>query len=1044
MTILKYEPKWTDSPSPNRIKTLIVDNYDSYTFNLLQLFTEEQLRNVMIVRNDQFEWTFVQQEILPFIDQIILSPGPGRPERPEDFGICRQILQTTTIPVFGVCLGHQGIGIAHGAKVTYGAEPVHGQIAQIEHTGSSVFTGLPQRLEAVRYHSLVIQEDSLPDDLIPTAWCYSTPLIPQKGPALVDQSAMVANVSHFEASLPVAKSIMGVQHRYLPHHGVQFHPESICTQHGHTMMQNFFNITREYYATRQNIAVEDDSDRFIYDLPDRLRRLSVVQTDTPTRIPSSPSITHSTKPSNFHLLIQALDPSIFPETEQVFESLFLTGPRSTETSWWLDSARQPHPMSRFSFMGGSKTRTCSDPGYHENAKVAESRQLLLQYSTLHKEITTRYYGSAPCTSSSTTTSTTRTISTDSFWDWTSELLNDIGNMDTTVIDSDGQEVDLASVPFDFMAGLVGYFGYEMKRESLEGYNVPPQQQCHCQAHGQGSENTTCSCECLRTPDATFFLATQAVVFDHQEHRIYLLGVVNKHTHTTARLVEPIGFSSMDEAHTWLDYISTEITRMARASHNSSRRRSSIFGAGVTQNGKDGHNTPFAIKQRQRRKSSASLVSPFKNNFTEDEYLDAIHKSLDYIHEGESYEICLTSQFKANIPLERLSTTLSSEEEDKVDEAFELYKILRRLNPAPFSTFLSYPTNNIANPPVDTTGSPLIDRQLILGSSPERFIRLGQKPADEVGHNPQKRESSRTVEMKPIKGTVAVAKGCFCSEDEGCSLDTQSEEDGTSSHGHDEGGDDEDEHKASNAPSLLISERRARKDLCEDARRREDQRRIETLGSNLKERAENLMIVDLIRNDLAHVCASHSVRVPYLMRVESYETVHQLVTTVRGELRPGVNGAQAIKACFPPGSMTGAPKLRSVQLLDELERHQRRGVYSGCLGYIGFSALERHSRKDANGHANESSDHEEEEIVRTGCDMSVVIRSGVLNRPSRHATLRKMEHQPSLGSYADQVTGTPTHVMGELSVGAGGALTILSDPHEEWREVVLKSRSVVPR
>jgi para-aminobenzoate synthetase len=129
-------------------------------------------------------------------------------------------------------------------------------------------------------------------------------------------------------------------------------------------------------------------------------------------------------------------------------------------------------------------------------------------------------------------------------------------------------------------------------------------------------------------------------------------------------------------------------------------------------------------------------------------------------------------------------------------------------------------------------------------------------------------------------------------------------------------------------------------------------------------------VDLIRNDLAHVCKAKSVRVPYLMRVESYETVHQLVTTVRGELFDHVDNTQAVRACFPPGSMTGAPKLRSVQLLDSLEHHVRRGIYSGCLGYIGIPAVAAPSQRliDSNIKAK----------VRSAADLSVVIRTAVLS------------------------------------------------------------------
>ncbi|GAA5889745.1 hypothetical protein JCM6882_004308 [Rhodosporidiobolus microsporus] len=165
---------------------------------------------------------------------------------------------------------------------------------------------------------------------------------------------------------------------------------------------------------------------------------------------------------------------------------------------------------------------------------------------------------------------------------------------------------------------------------------------------------------------------------------------------------------------------------------------------------------------------------------------------------------------------------------------------------------------------------------------------------------------------------------------------------------------------------------------------EDERRKSALEADAKERAENLMIVDLIRNDLLAVCDIGSVKVEGLMKVETYETVHQLVTTVVGSLSPGVSPVEAVKASFPPGSMTGAPKLRSVQLLDELEGKAKRGVYSGIFGYLSISGAS---------------------------DWSVVIR-----------TLVKRGQ--------------------ELTLGAGGAITHLSEPEKEWDEVLTKVDAVL--
>ncbi|KAJ2400983.1 para-aminobenzoate synthase, (PABA) [Coemansia sp. RSA 2530] len=168
---------------------------------------------------------------------------------------------------------------------------------------------------------------------------------------------------------------------------------------------------------------------------------------------------------------------------------------------------------------------------------------------------------------------------------------------------------------------------------------------------------------------------------------------------------------------------------------------------------------------------------------------------------------------------------------------------------------------------------------------------------------------------------------------------------------------------------------------------DDKRRAHCLQNDVKERAENLMIVDLIRHDLNWIAHNANVRVPSLMAIESYATVHQMVTTVQAQLRASVGDVGALAHCFPPGSMTGAPKLRTMRLLEELEAGNDRGVYSGCLGY--FSA---HGQSD----------------------WSVVIRTAVVDRDGAR-----------------------------LSVGAGGALTILSDAKGEWDEVETKLQSVLP-
>jgi para-aminobenzoate synthetase len=253
------------------------------------------------------------------------------------------------------------------------------------------------------------------------------------------------------------------------------------------------------------------------------------------------------------------------------------------------------------------------------------------------------------------------------------------------------------------------------------------------------------------------------------------------------------------------------------------------------------------------------VPPFKVDATEKDYLKAIQDSLNFIHEGESYELCLTTQFRARIPLdEHQQGDLQDGTQFQGDPAYDLYKILRKLNPAPFSAFLSVPTAHevpeLHRPDhrhcADHSSDELVRKLVILSSSPERFLKIGQKPKDEgrALNNGPLSLSARTVEMKPIKGTIAVAKGCFCKEDEGCGVDEQEDDDSSGHADEDDMDQDQSDEKfsATGAPMARISSADRRRlqstrDRCEEARKREDQSRIDSLSRNIKERAENLMV-----------------------------------------------------------------------------------------------------------------------------------------------------------------------------------------------------------
>lgn len=185
---------------------LLIDNYDSFTYNLVH-YLGELGAEITVRRNDALD---VQQAMAMQPAGILLSPGPCDPDQA---GICLALTAAaaeTKTPLMGVCLGHQTIGQAFGGRVVRAGEIVHGKMGHIRHEGKGVFAGLPSPFEATRYHSLVVERDTLPDCLEITA-------------ELEDGT------------------IMGLSHRELPIHGVQFHPESIASQHGHALLQNFLN-----------------------------------------------------------------------------------------------------------------------------------------------------------------------------------------------------------------------------------------------------------------------------------------------------------------------------------------------------------------------------------------------------------------------------------------------------------------------------------------------------------------------------------------------------------------------------------------------------------------------------------------------------------------------------------------------------------------------------------------------------------------------------------------------------------------------------------
>jgi len=681
------------------LKTLLIDNYDSFTYNLFQLLAEANGDEPIVVRNDAADWP--ELERLEF-DNIVISPGPGSPEHEGDFGACAEVISEARFPLLGVCLGHQGLCWVHGGKVLPAPEAMHGRISAVLHEGSPLFAGIPREFQAVRYHSLCV-EQPLPAELEPIA----------------------------QTSDGV---LMAVAHRTRPQWGVQFHPESICTEYGRRLLANFRDLTRALGVPAGRLAQRGAA-------------------------PAGPTAERRGVAGQAKLTLKLKRLDRLYDTERAFVRLY----GDSETAFWLDSSKVDE-RARFSFMGAADGPLGAVISYHVGA------------SELRIE---RAAGAE--------------VLEESIFDYLSREMRRMRYL------SD-------DLPFDFNCGFVGYFGYELKAD--------------CQ--GSDAHRST-------MPDAAFVFADRLIAFDHLERCTYVLCVT-----------EPGG---VEEAERWIAETSVRLASLA----------------------------PLGAPERDG--AGQEEPTAFRLSRSHHQYLDDIATCKRRLIEGETYEICLTNKITAEIGAEPLP----------------LYRTLRRVNPAPFSAYLRF------------------GEQAVLSSSPERFLSVGR---------------DRWVEAKPIKGT--------CPRGE--------------------------------TPA-------------------EDVRLAEELRSGEKNRAENLMIADLLRNDLGVVCEVGTVHVPSLMHVESYETVHQLVSTVRGLLRDDVEPPDCIRACFPGGSMTGAPKKRTMEIIDELEG-EARGVYSGAIGYLGLSG---------------------------GCDLNIVIRTLVFEGET--ATL-----------------------------GAGGAIVMQSDPEEEYQEMLLKARA----
>ena len=384
------------------IRTLLIDNADSFTLNLFHLLAEVNGCAPTFVPND---WEDFELSVLAEFDNVVISPGPGTPEKPADFGICAEVIDHSPIPVLGVCLGHQGIAHVHGGVVAHAPEPRHGRVSAIRHTNTDLFVGIPSSFSAVRYHSLAVTD--LP-------FCLEATARSEDG------------------------VIQALRHRSRPQWGVQFHPESIASEEARTLLRNFAELTVAW-----NRRDEHEMDGRAHEDWDSKEIASDSNVPAGTCAALDPTQEIAGLPKARHHYI--LDTDAFPHPvsdEQLFIELFGDEPEAV----WLDGNLPGNDSSRFTIMGAptgplSKVATSSVP----------DRTVEVHSNTEESEISIQSSGFFDWLDAELASATVAVAGTG----------NEALGAEATSPDTNIESQDL---PFEFRLGWVGYLGYELKSE----------------------------------------------------------------------------------------------------------------------------------------------------------------------------------------------------------------------------------------------------------------------------------------------------------------------------------------------------------------------------------------------------------------------------------------------------------------------------------------------------------------------------------------------------------------------------------------------------
>lgn len=877
-------------------RILFIDAYDSFTNNIISLLESDLSVEVTIIKIDDTIEDFV--EFLGPFAAVIAGPGPGHPKNVSDVGLFNRLWVLDpdhTPPVLGICLGFQSLVQAFGGRVKPLPEPRHGIIRRIRHADTALFRGAGN-IDTVQYHSLHASLDychgsgsavwnptgSCPD-LRPLAWD-----IESDNPTS-DEATPTKNPNSI---------LMAVEHTTKPFCGIQFHPESICSnQNARKIISTWWSVARKW-KTNAN--------------PSSSVELSPIKSSMKT-----------TKSVSMSIFIMNQFDKGFPELlkrPKSGEDMYLASiiRDSIRTHKKDPSARTETPESgndgpisplkvitKVLDLGTLKVpQLCEKLGIREGEAVVFDSEVYQRPEIGEHSIIGLVTPSSLKLEYTTGIPWVRQVQ-----DGTVHLVNlrDYGGkiFDYLKHFMKQHKTDGGNVTVPFWGGLMGYITYEACLETIDLH--PP---------SDISQNTRLTAR----PDLSFVYIERSIVVNFQQQKLYI------------QSIKP-------NDNLWIFETASLLLR-----------------------------TPVSFN------TSPSSTFSFQSQISrpnEIEYKSKIRDCQTSIRAGDAYEICLTTQSTIKTPPDLPS--------------WPLYLRLRGLNPSPFSAYLRL--------------GPLT----LLSSSPERFLSWSRPSHKEPSFSPtatsKKFHSQRktsTCQFRPIKGTVQKLP------------------------------------KNPNLPPVTLAKATA-------------------LLSDPKERAENLMIVDLIRHDLHGVIGSGNVRVEKLMVVEEYATLFQLVTVIEGDLQleadtnppatpapipnhspasspptsspshkprpPNKTGLDVLAASLPPGSMTGAPKRRACQLLQDLEP-RARGVYSGVLGYL-----------DVGG----------------GGDFAVVIRSAFRWDDDKREFCASSKQEEAAAEGKDGGDAPTAHARTKTDtwgVGAGGAVTVLSSVQAEWEEMGAKMGSTM--